>query len=124
MYYVWSDLPLPSKHFHLLDGLATVADRNSANSLLDPLNGVQAIIAGGEFQFDGNFMDQEPTLRVISRIGIGVDNIVIPEATARGIAVCNVPDGPTISTAEHAITLIMAVAKQIKRAEGDIRRGG
>ena len=68
-------------------------------------------------------MDLAPTVRVISRTGIGIDNIAIDEATARGIAVCNVPDGPTISAAEHTLALVFAVAKRIKPAETALASG-
>ena len=68
-------------------------------------------------------MDRVPDLRVISRTGIGVDNIALDEATMRGIAVCNVPGGPTVSTAEHTVTLLMATAKQIPAAAQALREG-
>ncbi len=55
-------------------------------------------------------------LRVIGRAGIGVDNIDIPSATARGIIVMNTPFGNSITTAEHAISLMMALARQIPAA--------
>ncbi|MEM7425567.1 MAG: phosphoglycerate dehydrogenase [Pseudomonadota bacterium] len=55
-------------------------------------------------------------LRVIGRAGIGVDNIDIPAATAKGIIVMNTPFGNSITTAEHAITMMMALARQIPAA--------
>ena len=55
------------------------------------------------------------------RTGIGYDNISVDDATARGIAVCNAPDGPTISTAEHTVALLLAVAKNIGPAEAALR---
>jgi D-3-phosphoglycerate dehydrogenase len=56
-------------------------------------------------------------LRVIGRAGIGVDNVDVPAATARGIVVMNTPFGNSITTAEHAIALMMAVARQIPAAD-------
>jgi phosphoglycerate dehydrogenase-like enzyme len=73
---------------------------------------------------DGAFMDQARGLRVIARTGIGYDRVDLAEATRRGIAVCNTPDGPTISTAEHAAALMLMVAKNVKRSEADLRAGG
>ena len=55
---------------------------------------IAPIIAGAGIRYDGAFMDEIPTLRVISRTGIGVDNIVIPDATARGIALGSVAPIP------------------------------
>jgi phosphoglycerate dehydrogenase-like enzyme len=69
------------------------------------------------------FMDRAPGLRVIARNGIGYDNVDVAAATERGIAVCNTPDGPTVSTAEHAVTLMLLVAKNIRAAETALRTG-
>ena len=69
-------------------------------------------------------MDLAPGLRVISRTGIGYEKVDVVAATARGIAVCNTPDAPTVSTAEHTIALLLMVAKNIKRSETELRDGG
>ena len=62
-------------------------------------------------------------LRVIGRAGIGVDNVDIPAATARGIIVMNTPFGNSITTAEHAISLMLALARQIPEADASTRAG-
>jgi D-3-phosphoglycerate dehydrogenase / 2-oxoglutarate reductase len=62
-------------------------------------------------------------LRVIGRAGIGVDNIDVPAATAKGIIVMNTPFGNSITTAEHAITLMMALARQIPEADRSTQGG-
>src|SRR5580700_6743882 len=62
-------------------------------------------------------------LRVIGRAGIGVDNIDIPAATARGIVVMNTPFGNSITTAEHAIALLFAAARQIGAADVSTQSG-
>ncbi len=56
-------------------------------------------------------------LRVIGRAGIGVDNIDVPKATARGIIVMNTPFGNSITTAEHALAMMFAVARNIPAAD-------
>jgi len=58
-----------------------------------------------------------PRLKVVGRAGIGVDNIDIPAATARGVVVMNTPFGNSITTAEHAIALIFALARQLPEAD-------
>ncbi len=63
------------------------------------------------------------SLKVIGRAGIGVDNVDIPAATARGIIVMNTPFGNSITTAEHAITLMLALARQIPEADASTRAG-
>lgn len=64
-----------------------------------------------------------PSLRIVGRAGIGVDNIDVPAATARGIVVMNTPGGNSITTAEHAIALLLAVARQIPAADRSTRSG-
>ena len=62
-------------------------------------------------------------LKVIGRAGIGVDNVDIPAATQRGIVVMNTPFGNAITTAEHAISMMMALARQIPEANASTRAG-
>src|ERR1700741_4623906 len=62
-------------------------------------------------------------LKVIGRAGIGVDNVEIPAATAKGIIVMNTPFGNSITTAEHAITLMLALARQIPQADTSTQAG-
>ncbi|WP_127142442.1 phosphoglycerate dehydrogenase [Pelagibacterium montanilacus] len=60
-------------------------------------------------------------LKVIGRAGIGVDNVDIPAATAKGIIVMNTPFGNSITTAEHAISMMLALARQIPEADASTR---
>ncbi len=62
-------------------------------------------------------------LKVIGRAGIGVDNVDIPAASKKGIIVMNTPFGNSITTAEHAISLMMAVARQIPEANASTHAG-
>jgi D-3-phosphoglycerate dehydrogenase / 2-oxoglutarate reductase len=62
-------------------------------------------------------------LKVIGRAGIGVDNVDIPAATARGVIVMNTPFGNAITTAEHAIALLFAAARQIGAADASTQAG-
>lgn len=64
-----------------------------------------------------------PNLKVIGRAGIGVDNIDVNEATGRGIVVMNTPFGNTITTAEHAIAMMFALARQIPAADRSTQAG-
>jgi len=68
-------------------------------------------------------LEQAKNLRVIGRAGIGVDNVDIPAATARGIIVMNTPFGNSITTAEHTISLMLALARQIPEADASTRAG-
>ena len=62
-------------------------------------------------------------LKVIGRAGIGVDNVDIPAATARGVIVMNTPFGNSITTAEHAIAMMFALARQIPAADASTQAG-
>src|SRR5437660_6027460 len=68
-------------------------------------------------------LEKAKRLKVIGRAGIGVDNVDIAAATARGIIVMNTPFGNSITTAEHAITLMLALARQIPEADSSTRAG-
>ena len=62
-------------------------------------------------------------LRVIGRAGVGVDNIDLPAATARGVIVMNTPEGNAITTAEHAIALMTSLARRIPQATASMKAG-
>src|SRR5919112_3418730 len=62
-------------------------------------------------------LERATNLKVIGRAGIGVDNVEIPAATAKGVIVMNTPFGNSITTAEHAIAMMFALARQIPQAD-------
>jgi D-3-phosphoglycerate dehydrogenase / 2-oxoglutarate reductase len=64
-----------------------------------------------------------PNLKVIGRAGIGVDNVDIPAASRRGIIVMNTPFGNSITTAEHAIAMMFALARQLPEANASTQAG-
>jgi D-3-phosphoglycerate dehydrogenase / 2-oxoglutarate reductase len=68
-------------------------------------------------------LDKAKRLKVIGRAGIGVDNIDLAAATAKGVIVMNTPFGNSITTAEHAITLMLALARQIPQADASTQAG-
>ncbi|HXS41350.1 MAG TPA: NAD(P)-dependent oxidoreductase, partial [Stellaceae bacterium] len=68
-------------------------------------------------------LEAAKNLKVIGRAGIGVDNIDVPAATQRGIVVMNTPYGNSITTAEHAIALMMALARELPAADRSTQAG-
>ena len=68
-------------------------------------------------------LDAATNLKVIGRAGIGVDNVDIPYASGKGVVVMNTPFGNSITTAEHAIAMIMALARQIPAADRRTQAG-
>jgi D-3-phosphoglycerate dehydrogenase / 2-oxoglutarate reductase len=68
-------------------------------------------------------LEKASKLKVIGRAGIGVDNVEIPAATAKGVIVMNTPFGNSITTAEHAITMMLALAREIPAADASTQSG-
>ncbi len=68
-------------------------------------------------------LEVAPRLKVVGRAGIGVDNVDVRSATARGVVVMNTPHGNTITTAEHAIAMMFALARQIPEASASTKAG-
>ncbi|HEY3849128.1 MAG TPA: phosphoglycerate dehydrogenase [Acetobacteraceae bacterium] len=68
-------------------------------------------------------LDAATSLKVVGRAGIGVDNVDVKSATSRGVVVMNTPHGNTITTAEHAIAMMFALARQIPEASASTRSG-
>ena len=68
-------------------------------------------------------LDAASSLKVVGRAGIGVDNVDVKSATARGVVVMNTPYGNAITTAEHAIALMFALARQIPEASASTKAG-
>ncbi|MBI4503727.1 MAG: phosphoglycerate dehydrogenase [Gemmatimonadetes bacterium] len=82
-----------------------------------------ALLVRSETKVTDAMMAQAPALRVIGRAGMGVDNIDVEAATRRGIAVMNTPGGNTVSAAEQAIALLLALVRRIPWASESMRRG-
>jgi D-3-phosphoglycerate dehydrogenase / 2-oxoglutarate reductase len=87
------------------------------------IDGFDGLAIRSATKVTAKLLDQAKGLKVIGRAGIGVDNVDIPAATARGIIVMNTPFGNSITTAEHAITLMLALARQIPEADASTRAG-
>jgi D-3-phosphoglycerate dehydrogenase len=92
-------------------------------ALLQALAGAHALIVRSETRVTADLLAQAPHLRVIARAGTGVDNIDVHAATRRGIAVMNAPGANTVSAAEHAMALLLALVRRIPGAVEAMRRG-
>jgi D-3-phosphoglycerate dehydrogenase len=91
--------------------------------LLSIIDGYDGLAVRSATKADKELIAAAKRLKVIGRAGIGVDNIDIPSATARGIVVMNTPFGNSITTAEHAIALLFAAARQIAAADASTQAG-
>ena len=87
------------------------------------IDGADGLAIRSATKVTAKLLQSAKNLKVIGRAGIGVDNVDIPAATARGIIVMNTPFGNSITTAEHAITLMLALARQIPEADASTKAG-
>jgi D-3-phosphoglycerate dehydrogenase / 2-oxoglutarate reductase len=87
------------------------------------IDGFDGLAIRSATKVTGKILEQAKGLKVIGRAGIGVDNVDIPAATAKGIIVMNTPFGNSITTAEHAVTLMLALARQIPQADASTQAG-
>jgi D-3-phosphoglycerate dehydrogenase / 2-oxoglutarate reductase len=94
-----------------------------AEKLREELTNSEGLIVRSETKVTSELLAGAPGLRVIGRAGVGVDNIDVRAATARGIVVMNAPDGNTITTAEHTIALLVALARRVPQANSSLKSG-
>jgi D-3-phosphoglycerate dehydrogenase / 2-oxoglutarate reductase len=99
---------LPDPYRDLIEGRAVAVGPDDAD-----IPGADAAIAGGRRRWDASVFSACPRLRVVSRSGVGYDNVDLPDAAAAGVVVCYAPNAPTVSTAEHTMALMLAVTKQL-----------
>ncbi len=87
------------------------------------IGGYDAIIIRSATKLTADLIEAGKNLRVIGRAGIGVDNVDVEAATKKGIVVMNTPEANAITTAEHTITLMLSLARQIPQAHASIKTG-
>jgi len=115
------------------DGLALFRDAGWTVEISEPikdpaalsqaLTGVDALLVRSATAVTAGSIEHANALRVIGRAGAGVDTIDVDAATARGIAVMNAPDGNTLAAAEHALSLLFALARHVPRADAGMKAG-
>ena len=91
--------------------------------LFETLGAYDGLLIRSTTKVDAAALDAAICLQVIGRAGIGVDNVDVGAATARGVVVMNTPFGNAVTTAEHAIAMMMALARQIPSADRSMRDG-
>lgn len=92
-------------------------------ALLDLLDGADAVMTLLTDRVDADLLDRCPSLRVVSNLAVGYDNIDVTACTERGIAACTTPNVLTQTSAELTVALIMAVARQLVPASRAARDG-
>ena len=92
-------------------------------ALLPALADVDAVIVRSATQIDAEALAAASKLKVVARAGVGLDNVDVAAATARGVLVVNAPTSNIVSAAEHAVALLMAVARRVPQAAASLRAG-
>ncbi len=95
----------------------------SPAELLEIVDQYDALVVRSATKVTAEVIARAARLRVIGRAGIGVDNIDVDAATKRGIVVMNTPGGSNVTTAEHAIAMLLALARSIPQAAAAVRAG-
>lgn len=91
--------------------------------LAEAIRSADAMIVRSGTQVTADLLERAGRLRAIVRAGVGVDNIDVAAATRAGVVVMNTPGGNTVSTAEHTIAMMMALARHIPFADASVRAG-
>jgi len=91
--------------------------------LVEAIGAYDAVIVRSATTIDADVISAGTKLKVIARAGIGLDNVDVRAATARGVLVCNAPQSNIVSAAEHAVALLLALARRIPEADRSLRAG-
>jgi D-3-phosphoglycerate dehydrogenase len=100
--------------------IRTDLDPEALRTIIPAYDGLA--IRGGT-RVDKSLLDAAVNLKVIARAGVGLDNVDIDEATRKGVAVMNTPGGNTVTTAEHAIAMLMSLTRNIPQATASLKAG-
>src|SRR5437764_7811480 len=92
-------------------------------ALQEAFQAADGVIVRSGTRVTKELLENPGKLKAVVRAGVGVDNIDVAAATRRGIIVMNTPGGNTTSTAEHTITLLMALSRHIPAADASVRQG-
>jgi len=95
----------------------------SPGDLLEAIRDVEGLVIRSGTKVTADVIKHAKKLRVIGRAGIGVDNVDVAAATNRGIAVLNTPSGNNITTAEHAVSLLLSLARHVPQATASMKAG-
>src|SRR5436189_1394108 len=91
--------------------------------LIKIISEFSALVVRSQTKVTADVLKAGARLRVVGRAGVGVDNVDVETATRRGVVVLNAPGGNTVSTAEHAFSLLLCVARKIPQADAAVRGG-
>lgn len=116
---LWIEFQVPQEFLAPLSRLVEIVNGDAPHKMA----GSTFVICIPGHEINADFMDSVgPCLQLLAMPGAGLDHIDIPAASERGILVCNNPDAPVESTAEHTVGLMLALAKRIVKGDAQLRR--
>lgn len=95
----------------------------SQEELLEIIPKYQGLVVRSQTKVTAALLEAAKQLKVVGRAGVGVDNVDVDAATKHGVIVMNTPGGNTISTAEHAFSLMMSISRNIPQADASVKSG-
>jgi len=95
----------------------------SRERLLEELAGADALLVRSRTKVDVELLAAAPRLSVVGRAGVGVDNVDVPAASARGVLVINAPTGNVVSAVEHTFALLLALLRRVCEASASLASG-
>jgi D-3-phosphoglycerate dehydrogenase len=95
----------------------------SESELIEAIAGYDGLAVRSTTKVTGRVLEAAPALKVVGRAGIGIDNIDLQAATAHGVVVMNTPFGNSVTTAEHTVAMMLALARQLPAADRSTRAG-
>ncbi len=98
-------------------------DGTDRPALLSAVAGADALLVRSATKVDAEVFAATTRLKVVARAGVGLDNVEVPAATARGVLVVNAPTSNIVSAAEHAVALLLSLARRIPAADATLRGG-
>jgi D-3-phosphoglycerate dehydrogenase len=120
--YAWADLQIERQLLSSIGAELVAAASGDAHTLCAAAADADAILTCWA-RVSAEVLQAAPRCQIISRLGIGLDNIDVPEATRLGIVVTNVPDYCLAEVAEHTLALLLALARHVGRFHLDTKRG-
>jgi D-3-phosphoglycerate dehydrogenase len=91
--------------------------------LIEIIPAFSGLVVRSETKVTAAVLEAATKLRVVGRAGVGIDNVDVDTATRRGVIVMNAPGGNTVSTAEHAFSLLLCAARKLPQADAMVRTG-
>lgn len=120
---------VPLEHLSPLEGIAEIAMPDNGvraaprAQVLEEIRGCAAVLSQGELRVDAELLDAAPLLRFVANAAMGIDNLDLGELRRRGVAASNTPAAFAESTADHALGLLLDLARRISESDRFVRTG-